>query len=599
MSTLVAMALVLAAPPWAVAVGAGKAPSVEVRGVDAPGAAILMPPRKPTILTFKGPATLRLRLFGLSKKGSRAASAGAVQVRIDSGPPEDVTLDPTPVAGWTIVKRPLWQASAVASLTLSIPAGKHRVVLTPSPAAKLGALLIADLVRADAPAAAVTELAAPPAAVTTAETPPSPSAEAGAPTSAIAPPSANGIAAGSPSAGPTTDVPANTTGESAQRASTNAEAPPDASPEIPLAPGSAPSVVADEPPLPSPASFKIVGESPVARRIAGPRGVEEFVHVEAERGLLLDVSGPSTLVVDLHAHLLATRPETLEPVALGVLIDDVLVQTVTLDPTPSDEYAPAEGESAQWKLSRRATLRIPAGPGTHRVHLSPSESAVLGLSARPSLEAVSASEPLLAVSLDARSTRGGGGAGPSGGGVELTVTATAGAYGDLATRAPGMLGQASADLSLVLGRHRLGVGVSAGLRRVEATLGFVDWRTPSGVTTATLTVTSAPVALEAAWRAALGGSFSLGLSLGGGVLVSTATVLAQGGQQTSRAVIAPLGTGALVFGMRAGPGSVVLRLQGSATAPADVGPLRRYSASGVAVLIGYRIESRGNATARP
>src|SRR5207247_2442202 len=78
------------------------------------------------------------------------------------------------------------------------------------------------------------------------------------------------------------------------------------------------------------------------------------------------------------------QADSLRPVIVGLLIDEVLAQTISMDQPATADF---RSEGAAYALSARATLRAPIAAGHHRVRLTLSDNAVLGVSMRPRFSA--------------------------------------------------------------------------------------------------------------------------------------------------------------------------------------------------------------------
>jgi hypothetical protein len=137
------------------------------------------------------------------------------------------------------------------------------------------------------------------------------------------------------------------------------------------------TVSADEP------SFVVAAPQPAQLPLVGPAGQESFFAVDAEHDFVVDASGPGLMSFDFHAHRSKARPETLEPVVVGVLLDDVLVQTLSID-RPEDPAFRLVGRD--YGVTARTLLQLQVPPGRHRVALSISDNASLGASIRPRFE---------------------------------------------------------------------------------------------------------------------------------------------------------------------------------------------------------------------
>jgi len=105
--------------------------------------------------------------------------------------------------------------------------------------------------------------------------------------------------------------------------------------------------------------YAFVGSPPPLTTITGPKGTEKLLKVSITDGLELDALGPGRMIFEIHAHRDKNQAESLKPVIVGVMIDDVLIQTLAVDQPASPELK-AAGES--YTPSVRVTLRVPVEP---------------------------------------------------------------------------------------------------------------------------------------------------------------------------------------------------------------------------------------------
>lgn len=134
-------------------------------------------------------------------------------------------------------------------------------------------------------------------------------------------------------------------------------------------------------------SFTVPTPLPPSLTLRSRDGDESFFFVDHQKDFVVDVLGPGIMSFDAHAHRAADKPSTLEPVMIGVLLDDVLVQTLAVRQGIDSSVTAWRGSEAEgYAVSQRALLQLQVPPGRHRVSLSLSDAAALGASIRPHFE---------------------------------------------------------------------------------------------------------------------------------------------------------------------------------------------------------------------
>ncbi len=349
-------------------------------------------------------------------------------------------------------------------------------------------------------------------------------------------------------------------------------------PEPPPAP---PEVVA-----PVGRGFAILGAAPPRLRVLGAQGAAELLHVSSEDALRLRVTGPGVLVLEVHANRDPQRPETLQPIVVGILLDDVLVQTVALD-QPASELGHVEG--ATFSLAKRVTVRLPIKAGSHELDLSLSDNATHGITVRPLFEHLAPGEPALLTSESAREgdlmAQGQGAHG------SLGVGLLAGAF------VPWNVGSVGFGATLegrmhvpALGKHLL-LGVSGGVSFASHERDVADLRARDGRAQLATSLLNLPIIADLRWHALISPPFALELGAGAGLLLSRVTSTALGASSDSGLAASAVGELLMGASMPLGPGRFLVRgalLAGSFVAASGV---RRFGPGGLLLLAGYAFGS--------
>ena len=552
------VALVLVANPTWVTDTKMKPPAkpLVLSGQGAPTDIMIVVAKKKTTLTVAGPAKLTITLIGIAeKKGKNPGTAGAVEVKLDKSKPQKVTF-PAEIATFTIDKKPRWTATPPQVVELNLTDGKHTLQLTPAPTVKLGFGL----------GIAIAQEAAKLPEVATAEPVPPPDQPPPPPESSPAQPS--------PAAGG---------GEEPALAGNGAE------PDI----MGGPSAVPEPAPLGT-EGYTFVGSPPPLTTLTGPKGSEKLLKVSINDGLELNALGPGRMIFDIHAHRDKDQQESLKPVIVGVMIDDVLIQTLSVD-QPASPDLKATGET--YTPSLRVTLRVPVEPGSHRVRLTLSDSAILGASIRPRFEALSSAEEPTVLSAEVARSEDLKAAAPlpevyGSGGLSLLVAG----WAPTAFPQAGAMAELDLNFQIPVAGPRLAAGLWVGYGRVDYNHNYADDRRTSGVSRSHLQVTNIPVFLEVRWSAPIAAPFGLEAGVGGGVLLTRIVDRSAGG--TNDPGLKPVAGGVLqATGLyELGPGALLLKVQLIASKPSKSDVVRTFDAGGAVASLGYRLTfGKGNA----
>ncbi len=533
------LCVVLGLPSWVDENTTRPRPApLPITGETAPEDLVHVRPKKKTTLQLTGPLTLELTVVGLrEKRGPRLLPPGKATIRLGRAKPIAVRPSKT-TTNWTVAKRPRWLPTEPVTLTLEVPAGRQRLIITPHASARLGfGLGLRVLPPADA-------AATPPEA----DLPP-PSAEPPAP----------------PPVEPAVDP--------------SEPALPDDEPEMLGAPAIVP-----EPEVLAAAGFA-VPTPPAQITVRGPNGDEPFYRVGIDDGLGLDSVGPGVLQFDIHALRDERQLESLKPVIIGVMVDEVLLQTLAVDRPASPVYQ-IVGESAA--PSERVTLRMPIDAGAHRVRLTLSDTAVLGTAIRPTfVDATAVTEPGLLSAEVARAA-------------DLTPVALPEVYGSVALgllggvlvpaagRSVGWLSQLDTDFAVPVAGPRFSLGLTAGFGQVEDPRRYPDSRLSAGRGRVNLRWNHLPLLAVARWSVPLPRPWGIEVGLGGGVCLAWGELRARQAVITQPLAVAPAGVGQLTLMLELGPGALVLRGSHTLAMPIDTGRVRGYDLGGSFAGLGYR-----------
>jgi hypothetical protein len=493
-------------------------------------------------------------MFGLTeRRGRKTRGPGHALVTVERHEPRKVSLSGARVTAWKIAQRPRWRATAEVRLTLRVPSGEHTIRIATSPAAVAGAGLIIE---------------------------------------------AAGVPAGVSYEPPLPDRPLRTGLEEPALPSTPRE-PTSSGVEEPPLPGQffEPALPAIEEPallaapdVPSAghrnARMTMVGAQPATHVVASPVGRERFLAVRVDDRLRLAVYGPGLLELAVHAHRAESISESLRPVIVSVLVDEVLTQNVSIVQGPSPEY---RIEGAPFLPSLRVNVRVPIEDGRHEVQLTLSDSAVLGASILPRfVDLTDVDEPGL---LTAKAARAGGlRAGPAVPEVSGTfgLGIAAAAWLPSGMQHVGMAALADGTLGLPVAGPRVSVGLVAGYGRTEDPRPFADWRVPSGASRANVVVSTVPLIANARWSAPLPQPVAVEAGLGAGVQLLWTEVRSRGIRLRYGPRVTPTGFVDVALLVRVGPGAFFARGAYLAAAPIDTDRLRGFDASGGIASVGYR-----------
>jgi len=635
------LAAAVAAPGWVKELNMKPPPAetLKVTGKKAPGGVVLIPAGKRTTLEVQGPATLTLRLYGITLK--RVAQAGSVEIQVDDGRKRTVDTKPEPEGSWQVPAHPLFGVAPARSVKLNIGEGSHTVSITPSAALRFGLGVAAKRSTAkardkgkrddgDTPALAdgdASEPALPPLPPLPGEKgkgkksrgkkkkkglgdlPPLPEepALAGDSGTSDEPPLPELPPAIGPAKQPDGDSDAPGLVE---------ESPPEpgllsgsgaASPVLPQAgPNAAPADavpdmvagITERPPATKPKSptdafarapgFSFVGNTPPEVLLFRPEGEpERFFHISPQQPLVVEAVGPGTAVFDIHAHRDQQVAATMEDIALELAVGETLPQMVIID-QPVDEGLRIDGKT--FELSSRATLKIPVSDKPVRLRLSAGPAASLGLSVRPTfdplhrVDAISLTEePPATISLPAEKTPSKYNKSRAGGGVY------AGAWFPTALPVPGNALLFEGTFAMPALDGLLEGGILTGLMWVSYEQNYADPRNATGSGSLVAEVFAVPVLLDLRWRLSVTGPLSIQLGLGTGVFVGSVETRALDARDAG-----PVSTQGALFGhldaiVELGPGELVVRGLAASAQEFTEGPAVHVGPSGVLVNVGYRM----------
>lgn len=535
--------VIVSAPVWAGELNLRPPAAFEigVEGDEAPSDLMILPAGRFSSLTINGPGRVELSFYGIeSTRGRRKRGPGKITVRQDRQPPRIIDLRGER-RSWRVPSRPEWRLTEVRRLDLELTRPKTVVVLRPNRRAKQGVVLRAKWL----------------------------------PDGAQPPPVA-------PVSGPQTN------------ASVDTEPPlvaADAEPPL-VAAEAEPPIVSDVEAKPVEAvepGFTIDEPRAASQLVRAERGDALFLKLTTELGLRLEARGTGVLVFDYHAHRDSARPPSLEPVVIGMLLDDVLVDTLAIRQPATDEYTVA---GADYQLSERTQFQLTVPSGRHRVELSLSDNALAGGSIRvrfasTDLEAVNATEPpvpptppplvrLPPSTSDPQPTSSGWvGLGIGGDVVRSNNTGAIGGGGHL-------------ELFVMPGgvSRMLGFGLQSGFRAVETSSSIADPRLGGSSTSVRLIERSVPILADI--RVSLeAGDTAWMLGVGGGGLVSWAQTDAASSRLETDVEWVWAAMAHFTGLIRLGPGWLSMRVQWTATEPTQRENLRDFDAGVGTVGLGY------------
>lgn len=526
-------------PGWAndLDVRPKRVKAVDLRGDDAPESLLLMPPSKFSSVTLAGPGRVAFDLYGLEiKKRKRSLGPGTVTVKRGRTLVENVDLR-GPTMPWSVAKRRRWGITAVHTVEVELEAGKNAFSFKPDRTARGGFFL----------------------RVRRLETEPEPIAEA--PPEMPPPPEP-------PLAGPTEPAPRG-----------------ELEPEL-IADVDAAAVEETE------RGFEIAEPKPPSQTVTSAAGDGFFLQLGAADGLNLVARGTGVLVFDFHAHRNPAKPETMEPAVLAVLLDDVLVDTLKVEAPASSEYSVA---GSSYQLSERAQFQVTIPPGSHRVTVTLSDTALDGGSIRarfeatdveslPEDEVVVPPEPPPIVEIRER---------PDEEPYDPTWIGLTLAGGPTLGNSTGQLGYAGTLDFFVMpsdfGRV-IGLGLTSGFTAVGTQESIADPRTTSGSNVVLFSERAVPVLLDL--RLALDfGDVALQAGVGGGGVFSWAETESLGSRvETEGDFVLAVG-GHLTMMTRIGAGWLTMRGQLTMSEPEDVANLRDFDPGTLSVTLGYTFSS--------
>ncbi|MEE8409709.1 MAG: hypothetical protein V3T05_08895 [Myxococcota bacterium] len=517
----------LGAPQWASDHHLKPPPvtKLSIIGSGVPAELVIMPKRKAS-LEIDGPGRLRIRAWGLMKKqGRRFSDPGKLTIKIGKTK-KSIELSGKVLKYWSVDKRKTWRVGYPSVLTFKLHAGTNMIVIVPSRKAAQGYAMVVEVERPGEPAAAEPAVAKLATTEPVAEAPAA--AEPTIPQPPILPP-------------PEDDAP-------------------------PLMGTSAP----DDVDLPDLAASPLasatmspgmtVDGSPPTRKISAPGGSLDFYQISIDDGLQIDVTGPGSLVLHLHAHRSEALAASLEPVVVGLLLDDVLVHTVSVDQPASERFRFTDVE---YLPSRRVTVRIQIPVGKHVLQLSLSDNATLGASVRPQFVVIGETEEPSVLDFDSAregDLRASGvlGAEVAGGG---RVGVVAGAWLPNSLPAPGATVAVDVALGIPSLARGASIGFFAGFSRVTTTRHFEDPRKPDGQGRMPFTLSNAPIFLDVRWSLGMPvDGLSIDLGAGGGVLITWTDTRSRQGHVESGLRLVPGGIAQATVDYQIGPGSVMVKI---------------------------------------
>ncbi|MEM6274213.1 MAG: hypothetical protein AAF735_03135 [Myxococcota bacterium] len=535
--------VIVSAPSWAgeLNLRPPAAVEIEVEGDEAPSELMVLPAGRFSSLTINGRGRLELSFYGIeSTRGRRQRGPGKVTIRQDRQAPRTIDLRGKP-RSWRVPSRPEWRLTQVRRLDLQLTRPKTVLVLRPNRRAKQGVLLRANWLPDGAPPAPV---ASSPGLNT--------NASAGAEPPLIAADTEPPLVAAQAEPPIVSDV--------------------EAKPVESVEPG-----------------FTIEEPRAASQLVRAERGDALFLKLTTELGLKLEARGTGVLVFDYHAHRDPARPPSLEPVVIGMLLDDVLVDTLAIRQPATDDYTVT---GADYQLSERTQFQLTVPSGRHRIELSLSDNALAGGSIRvrfasTDLEAVTTTEPPVPptppplVQLQPSSpdqkpkTSGWVGVGVGGEVVRSNNTGAIGGGGHL-------------ELFVMPGAssRAFGFGLQSGFRTVETSSSIVDPRLAGGSTTVRLTERSVPVLADLRLSLEAGDTAWM-LGVGGGGLVSWARTDAASSRVETDVEWVWAAMAHITGLIRLGPGWLSIRMQWTATEPAERENLRDFDPGVGTVGLGY------------
>ncbi|OGQ91748.1 MAG: hypothetical protein A2289_11885 [Deltaproteobacteria bacterium RIFOXYA12_FULL_58_15] len=531
-----------------------------------PSEAVIIPAKRKTSLEVQGPGILRVRAWGLMKKSGHSLSApGSLRVWVGTVRRMTLALSDKALDDVSVTGKPRWRVGEERELSFPITEGTHTVSILHQN--KKGAIGYALLVQVDVPTVE------PPTDGTQPNLAQSNAGEVGHPSDAGEPT----LVAGEPKpavsdpdmvdAGPDLAI-----AEPSPTAETNR---PQAEPGLVSSPV---TVTSAEPGL------EIAG---VLKRhtITAAGGSNEYYQVAIDPGLALNVVGPGTVLLTIHAHRSQMQPQTLSSVVLGILLDDVLVQTLALDQPASEDFRTPD---PNYQLSQPVAVRVPIPVGAHKLQMSLSDTAVLGASVRPDFVAVGNEEPpILGIDAarkgDLRTSER-----PQGG---VSFAILGGTWAPNAFAEVGGAGLFEANFAIPISSSQLLIHFVAGYGMADASRQVADFNSPEGVSRVRIGLTTVPVLLGATWSAptpASGLLLEVGAS-GGAILTWAKTryrrVDADSGPNVTPALNVLAGAG-----YRVGPGCVLARVYVTSGIPWSSDNIDGLDPGAVMAAVGYRLE---------
>jgi hypothetical protein len=480
-------------------------------------------------------------------------------LRVDEEAPREVDLGGSIVKTWRMPAHPLFSLTISRNVPIPIPAGQHHVTLR---ATKSNALGIAFTAAFRGPAEST------PADDTPAET---------------APP----LAAAEPEADAAPELPDGSAGPELGEAPRSEESAPDA---IAGVAEGLPAGESEPPPaevLPDPVQLAtnlwIVSPGGAVQAQSAAGKSERFWRVIAQAPLTIEATGPGTLRVDLRAHRKADLPQTLEPVIIGITVDEVLLRTLALR---QNEDADWTVPGADFSLARRVGVALPLAGGIHRIQLSCSENAALGLSAFARLdtvvdEAVSIETDPLPVPVSVAAFE-------EDSALALSYSASAGAWLPTALPTVGVAATLETAVALPAVASGAGLGVSAGFFAASRRTLYADPRLAKGSGELALTLSAIPVLLDLRWRQSLAPLW-LDVALGGGAVFAWTTSEAASRSITSAIQAQPAASAQAGVALPLGPGEIAARASVLVSREWSDARVRGMSAGGVSVGLAYRL----------
>jgi hypothetical protein len=281
----------------------------------------------------------------------------------------------------------------------------------------------------------------------------------------------------------------------------------------------------------------------------------------------------------VHVHRYESSPETLKPLLLGFLLDDVLVETVSLTTPATDEFSV---RGAPYALSGRVAVRVGVPLGEHRVQLSLSDNAVFGASVRPHFLALGEKGPPV---LDVGAALAAG---------DTRRRALLGVIGGLWTPAalPNLGVSATLEGGLAIPVHstRLLVHLSATLGFAEASRQIEDTNAADGESRVWVRQTTVPIIAGATWHAPMPiAGLSVELGLGGGLVLNQTQPRYRRVDAETGIGVAPALSAWAGAGFEVGPGTVLVRATVVTAVPYSDETVKDLDPGALQVGSGYRL----------